>query len=95
MSNFTLDSFKEELYEFYNKPPESRDFVVMTGARGKSVIDNMIKRIAAETLLDELKASDKVSDEEYISLNKMIDSPDNENLIVAVAIIDQKIKHEQ
>lgn len=95
MKNFTLDSFKDQLFEFYNSPSESsREFVGVTGIQGATVIDNMIMRIAASDISDRLKANNLLSEEEHINLNKMIDSPDKENLMVAIAIMEQREKHE-
>jgi hypothetical protein len=93
--NFTLDSFKQELQEFYNKSDETREFVVMTGLKGRQLFDDTMRRVAAETIADGLKAENKINEEEYTSLVKMINSPDMENLIVAMAVMEQKGKYEQ
>jgi len=87
--NFTLDSFRKELQEFYTKSDENREFVVMTGMGGKRLFDDTMRRVAAETIADELKESNLVSQEEYEGLTKMINSPDTENLIVAMAAMEQ------
>ena len=87
--NFTLESFREELQEFYTKSDENREFVVMTGLGGYRLFDHKMRQIAAETIADDLKAENIISEEEYNGLTKMINSPDVENLIVAMAAMEQ------
>jgi hypothetical protein len=93
-NNYTLESFKTELQQFYNTSDENRQFVVMTGLKGRQLFDDTMRKVAAETVADGLKAENKISQEEYDSLVKMIHSPDMENLIVAMAVMEQKEKHE-
>jgi hypothetical protein len=89
MKNFTLDSLRDELQQFYNNADEPREFIVMTGLSGKRLFDDTMRRVAAETIADELKESGLLSQEEYTGLTKMINSPDTENLIVAMAAMEQ------
>ena len=67
-----------------------RAWILHTGTKGHQLFENSFKRISLNALLEAM--TDDFTSEEMISMKKMIDSEDMENLEVAHAIIDVKLK---
>jgi hypothetical protein len=65
-----------------------RQLVIYTGIEGAKMIDDAITREPVRSALKELYDAGVVTDEKYENLNRMIDSPDRENLLVAETIIE-------
>ena len=96
MSNFTLDNLKEAISDFYNKPSPPRELVVMTGSQGMKMFDDAMqievfreRRLAATKAVSVLAEMHQITLSEWDNLNKMIGSPDYENLIIVESIIEQ------
>lgn len=89
----TLEEFKEELnkglweqLDHNNK----RQFTVMTGSRGFQLFHDQMQRQALLSILEDM--STHFTEEEMSRIKQMINSEDIENLTVAQAIINQKLK---
>ena len=91
----TIQGVREELYKHMGMwqqidPRHKREYVVQTGTRGYQLFADTLRRSA---ILEVLKGmEDKFTPEEMVSIKKMVDSEDMENLEVASTIIDVKLK---
>lgn len=103
-NDFNLDSFKEELSNFY-KPskndfkgtglweqlePKQRQMYIQTGEKGMEEMTYYISYHVCGNNLEELKKDNKISKKEYTRLKSMLDSIDRENFELARTIIDLK-----
>lgn len=87
-SSFNLDDFTEIMNKFSEEKANDRNFSVWTGTRGMELFHMQMRRQCAFDQLKQLP--DSFTDEEYDSIVKMIESEDDENLVVAETIMDIK-----
>ena len=82
------DEFRTMLEILGKKAPE-REWVVMTGPKGKENFDHVFQVQIYRDELKSLRKSNKVSQEIYNSISEMINSSDRSNFNLAKAIIQQ------
>lgn len=89
----TLEHFKEELnkglWEQLNYD-NKREFVIHTGSRGYQMFQDQLQRSVLLAMLEDISAY--FTAEEMVRIKEMINSEDVENMTVASAIIDFKLK---
>lgn len=85
----TKEKLKTVIWQFYEREPSKREFVVSTGIAGAKMIDRAIKVEFLMQMLGELVAENKVTQEELTSIQEMIKSPDYENHTVAQSIMEE------
>lgn len=82
--------FTEMLTKLANlKALEKRTWMVFTGEDGKQRISELMKQQIVMLLNDTALKNGLVSEDQYLNLKSMIQSPDKENMIVAEEILKQ------
>lgn len=84
---------EKALLEQMSPEPEElqdRNFCVLTGREGAKSMHRAIERNAIDMSIEMLVAEGSLSTQELISINKMLDSPDDRDYELAKALIDSK-----
>ena len=88
-----LEEFREELNKGLWEQLDNnykREFTVMTGARGYQLFQDHLQRTALLEILKDM--NEHFTPKEMVRMREMIESDDKENMRVASAIIDVKLK---
>lgn len=87
---------KESLREFinsYNRPVDTRKLVIQTGQIGYDLSTTIIQSAHLSHIINELLKANKLKPSEHKNLNKMINSVDTEDMILAEEIILNKLNN--
>lgn len=89
---FGVDALEKMMRDIVKQDRVSeRKLIVHTGLRGMHFFNLQLMRSNLRGNVTELRRENKLSAEEADTLYSMIDSPDEENLVVAKSIIETKI----